>query len=83
MLLSYGVTASINRDSAKNIITKLDEYQTENGRYPTNLEIIGIDNSKYSYDTDSLQTKFSIMYDTDGWHYSEYSSETKQWVTND
>jgi uncharacterized membrane protein YfhO len=83
MVISCGVGRSIDSETAEDIIIKLDEYKNVNGNYPANLNEIGIEKTTYSYGVDSLQEDFSISYIVDGWHYSEYSSKTKEWITTD
>jgi hypothetical protein len=83
MVTSCGIGHSIASETAGNIVIKLDEYKNVNGNYPANLTDIGIEKTKYSYYVDSLQEDFSIRYSIDGWHYSEYSSKTKKWITAD
>lgn len=87
--ISILITSNLKLNSrsirADKVVEELDKYKDKNGVYPEHLEevtaISGIE--KYYYRTDSLMNKFEISYSMDGWHFREYSSQSKEWIVTD
>lgn len=89
-------TAAEGQQKADELIKALEEYKNDNGRYPSDLDIlvpayIGAIpqpswNTQYSYEIQSNGAEFIISFDVgisiDG-DYCEYSSRSQSWYCSD
>ncbi|MBK8783114.1 MAG: hypothetical protein IPO22_15195 [Anaerolineales bacterium] len=95
----YGVngpTARQGQERAVGLITELEQYKTDTGHYPINLELLvpaylpniprPAPGWRYQYETQSDGETFTLFFmigkSMDG-DYCEYTSVTKQWQCSD
>lgn len=83
--IGFIIKTNIRKQRANYIIHKLEEYKNSFKKYPKKLKtIIKPSYSKnYLYDSNTTKENFTLRYSIDGWHYTEYSSISKQWNTSD
>lgn len=85
MMATSGLTKAHSKRQSQEMIRYINLYKTKHGNYPQKLSEIDFHYNieDFSYHLDSSQQHFKLSYIVDGWHYREYSSETKTWETGD
>ena len=69
---------------ANELIPKLARYHQQNLKYPETLIDLGTANNDIiTYWSDSTRQTYTIHLLRDGWHFSRYDSESKQWTSGD
>lgn len=63
------------------VISKIEQFQSENGKIPENLTVINSENelNTLEYSAEKKLNHFTIGYSIDGWNYKIYESRSKKW----